>query len=301
MSFWIVSSRSLQVRLEPDRGDEARLVGAQQVPRPAHLEVVERDPVARAQVGVLLEHAQPLLRLGRHRVARRRQQVAVRAVVRASDAAAELVQVGEPEPVRARDDDRVGARHVEPGLDDRRRHQHVDLAVEERDHHALELLLGHLPVRDRDPHLRSQRLDQPAGAVDRLDPVVDVEHLPAAVDLAADRVLDQLLVELRHPRDDRRAVPRRGFDEAHLAESHEAHLERARDRRGGQGQHVDARAELPEALLVADAEALLLVDHDQAQVGERDVLRQEPVRPDHDVDPAVGDALDDGARLGGGC
>ena len=38
------------------------------------------------------------------------------------------------------------------------------------------------------------------------------------------------------------------------------------------------------ALLVGDAEALLLVDHEQAEVLERDVLGQEAVRADDDVD-----------------
>ena len=46
-------------------------------------------------------------------------------------------------------------------------------------------------------------------------------------------------------------------------------------------------------LLVRDPEALLLVDDQQAQVGEGDVLRQDPVRADEDVDRPVGHALDD--------
>ena len=38
-----------------------------------------------------------------------------------------------------------------------------------------------------------------------------------------------------------------------------------------------SRAELLEALLGGDAEALLLVDDEQAQVAEADVLREQPV------------------------
>ena len=52
------------------------------------------------------------------------------------------------------------------------------------------------------------------------------------------------------------------------------------------------RAELLQPLLVRDAEPLLLVDDQQAQVLERHVLAQQPVRADHDVDLAVlGDVL----------
>ena len=43
-----------------------------------------------------------------------------------------------------------------------------------------------------------------------------------------------------------------------------------------------------QALLLLHAEALLLVDDDQAEVRERDVLAEQPVRADDDVDRAVG-------------
>ena len=42
-----------------------------------------------------------------------------------------------------------------------------------------------------------------------------------------------------------------------------------------------------------DAEALLLVDHQQTEVAEAHVVRQQPVRPDHDVDVARGEPGDD--------
>ena len=47
------------------------------------------------------------------------------------------------------------------------------------------------------------------------------------------------------------------------------------------------RAELLQPLLVRDAEPLLLVDDQQAEVLERDVAAEQPVRADHDVDLAV--------------
>ena len=56
---------------------------------------------------------------------------------------------------------------------------------------------------------------------------------------------------------------------------------------------VDVGAQRLQPLLVLDAEALLLVDDDEAEVVEHDVLRQEPVRPDDDVDGAVGQPRED--------
>jgi hypothetical protein len=73
----------------------------------------------------------------------------------------------------------------------------------------------------------------------------------------------------------------------------EAQMQGARDRGGRQGQDVDLLAHRLDPLLVADAEALLLVDHQQPEVGEGDVLRQDPMRPDEDVDRSVRQALDD--------
>ena len=40
-----------------------------------------------------------------------------------------------------------------PGLHDRGAHQHVEALLPEVDHHLLELVLPHLPVRGGDPRL----------------------------------------------------------------------------------------------------------------------------------------------------
>ena len=57
----------------------------------------------------------------------------------------------------------------------------------EVDDDLLERVLAHLPVRDRDPRLGHQLADPRGGPLDRLDPVVDVEDLALAQQLAADR------------------------------------------------------------------------------------------------------------------
>jgi hypothetical protein len=64
------------------------------------------------------------------------------------------------------------------------------------------------------------------------------------------------------------------------------HLQGARDRRRREREHVDARLEGLDALLVGDAEALLLVDDQQAEPLEVHVLREQAVGADHDVDGA---------------
>jgi hypothetical protein len=46
-----------------------------------------------------------------------------------------------------------------------------------------------------------------------------------------------------------------------------------------------------ESLFVAHTEALLFVDHQQAQVAKFHVFREQPVRTDHDIDLAFRDFL----------
>ena len=52
-----------------------------------------------------------------------------------------------------------------------------------------------------------------------------------------------------------------------------------------------------QGVALLDAEAVLLVDDDQPEVGELDALLQQGVRADDDAGPAVGDLR---ARLAGG-
>ena len=122
---------------------------------------------------------------------------------------------------------------------------------------------------------------------DRLDvvhAVVDEIDLPVAVEFAQDRVPDQLVVPADDPRLDRQAFRRRRLQVADVADAEQSQVQRPRDRRGRHRQHVHHRPQVLEPLLVLDAEPLLLVDDDQAEILEVHVLRNQPVRADDDVD-----------------
>ncbi len=116
---------------------------------------------------------------------------------------------------------------------------------------------------------------------------MDEVDLAVAVQLAQDRLAHQRLVELAHEGLDRQALLGRRVDGAQVAHAGQAHVQGARDRRGGERQHVHLGAQLLDALLVRHAEALLLVDDQQAQVLERHILAQQAMRADHQVDAAV--------------
>ena len=133
-------------------------------------------------------------------------------------------------------------------------------------HHALELALGHLAVRDGDARLGQQLGELLAPVLDRLDLVVQEVDLAAALELAQHRLADRCRwpslrtkVLIARRRCGAVAITRQ------VAQALERHAERARDRRRGERQHVDLGAQRLDRLLVAHAEAVLLVDDQQAR------------------------------------
>ena len=118
----------------------------------------------------------------------------------------------------------------------------------------------------------------------RLDPVVDEEGLPAAVDLAEHRIPDTLVVERKDLRVDRQAVPRRRVYHRYVPYARHRHRERSRNRRRRHTEDIDAPFELLEVFLLPYAEAVFLVDDHEPQILEAHVPREEPVGPHDYID-----------------
>ena len=74
--------------------------------------------------------------------------------------------------------------------------------------------------------------------VNGADAVVQKKNLPAAVHFPLDGVADQPLVVLRHDGFHRQPVLRRRFNRAHVARAGQREIQRARNRRRAQRQHV---------------------------------------------------------------
>ena len=85
-----------------------------------------------------------------------------------------------------------------------------------------------------------------------------------------------------------------------VANPDQRHLERARDRRGRQREHVDVGLDLLDLLFVLYAEALLLVDDQQPEILELDVVGEQAVGADHTVDVAVAHPVHHLLGLAGG-
>ena len=116
---------------------------------------------------------------------------------------------------------------------------------------------------------------------------MEEEGLAAALELALDRAPDEVLVVGADVGADRAPPLGRRLDHRDVAQPGEAHLQGARDRRRREREHVDLQLQLAQQLLLLDAEALLLVDDQQAEVLGADVAREQPVGADQDVDLAL--------------
>ena len=288
-----VEDRLLQhrlIELEADLLDVAGLFLAEQIAGAADVEVVRGELEAGAQRFQRLQHLQPPLGLRGDLLLRRQREQRIGAQLRAPDPAAQLIELRQAEHVGAVHDQRVGGGDIEAGLDDRGREQDVVFAVVERRHDVLDHGRRHLAVRDRDLHLRHVLVEEILDAGEVLDPRHHVERLPAAIAFAQQRLADHQGIVRRHEGAHRQPIDRRRGDDREIAHAGQRQLQRARDRRRAQRQHMHLRPQLLQPLLVADAEMLLLVDDQQAEIPELDRLAEQRMGADDDVDIAVGQA-----------
>ena len=97
--------------------------------------------------------------------------------------------------------------------------------------------------------------------------------------------LDEVVGLLGHNGTNGLPVLRRCGDDGQLPQTHQRHVQGPGNGRRRQGDHVGRLPQLLEPLLVGDAEALLLVDDDEPQVGELHVFGQQAMGADEDVHP----------------
>ncbi len=212
----------------------------------------------------------------------------------APDPPAQLVELGDAEALGALDQHHGRVRHVDPDLDHRRRHQHVGLPGGERRHRLRLLGRVHLPVDQPDAEVAQLAAAQPLGLL----PGRLAGHFLGDLDQRAD---DERLAPLAQPLPQEfvgapRDRPRRRLSSspacAPPGRLWSAVVSRSpysvRDRVRGIGVAVmwrtcGAHPGDPlgvERLPLRDPEAVLLVDHDEAEAGEVDGRLDQRVRPD---------------------
>src|SRR5581483_2940427 len=289
----------LDVQVVADGRNVSRLVLTEEVAGAADLEVAHGDLEARPELGVLADRLEALVGLFCQRPLGREEEVGVRPLPGAAHAAPQLMQLTEAHKVGAVDDERVDRRHVDARLDDRRADEDVVLALPEVEHDLLEHGLVHLPMGDGNARFGHELLEARRHALDVLHSVVHEEDLAFTQQLTPDRFAYGTLVVLADVGEDRHALGGWRVQQREVADPGEAHLEGARDWRGGQREYVDVDLELLDVLLVGDAEALFLVDNEQPKVLELDVATEKTVRADDNVNLAALQPLHHLARLRG--
>ena len=205
----------------------------------------------------------------------------------ATDPPAQLIQLSQAEGVGTIHEDCIGVGDIETGFDDSRGQQHVRFLPVKFQHYGLHQAGVHLTMRNNDSRLRNQISQPSAGAFDSVDSVVNEEHLAAATQLTKNRLANESLSETRDLRANRQAIGGRGFDHRQLAKAGHRHLQRARNRSGGQGEDVQLCPQLLEAFLVLHPEPLFLINHEEAQIAKLYVLLQEAMGADDDIQGPV--------------
>ena len=119
------------VEVETDVGDVPGLLTAEQVARAADLQILHRHLHACAELRMGRDRRQPLVRLLGQRNLRWIEEVGIRTFPATAHPTTELVQLGEAEPVRPVDDERVRVGDVQAGLHDGGADQDVSGALPE--------------------------------------------------------------------------------------------------------------------------------------------------------------------------
>src|SRR5258708_738601 len=180
----------LRVELKADGFDVAAFLGAQHVACAEEFEIEGSDFETRTEIREFFQRGEAAAGDRREFDLRRKHQVSVGAPVGSSDSSTQLIELREPEPVGAVDQNRVAQRNIEAVLDDRGRNQYVGFVVHEFQHHFFQFAFRHLSVADDNSGFRNKRLDLGGNFPDGVHAVVDEIDLAPALQFLLDRGLN---------------------------------------------------------------------------------------------------------------
>ena len=272
----------------------AGLARAEHLAGTAHLQVAPRDLET---VAGLAQGRQTRPRHFRQR--RLVQQHAMALLRAAANAPAQLVQLRQAQPLGILDDHERGVGHVHADLDDGGRHQQLCLAALERRHDFFLFRRLHAPVDQR--HLEfGQRFVQGLRRIrcrlqfqclrfldQRTDPISLAAGGAGVADAAHD--IGAARGGNRHGLD-RLAARRQFVNHRYVQIGVEALRQRARNGRGGHDQLMRPARALAALLAqrqpLVHTEAVLLVHHDQSEIGELHAFLKQCLGADGDGGPA---------------
>ncbi len=208
----------------------------------------------------------------------------------ATDPSAKLVQLRQPEPLRASDKHDCRIRDINTHLDHGRRHQDIRFPFTEALHDGRLFSRGHLPVYQFHPlagkHLCAQAMKHLLRRLQfRLrrfgDQRINKKSLPSFSDLLPDEIIClRQLILLDHPRDNFLPTLRHLVQDADIQVAVYRHRQRSRNRRSGHDQHVGLLTLFIQHPALLHPEFMLLINHQQPQPLEHHAVLDDRMRAD---------------------
>ena len=276
-------AQQLAVEVVADSRHMAVLGPAQDAAGPADLQIPHGDPEAAAHVGEFPDGGKAFFRHFPQDPVPLVHQEGVGGTAGPADTAPQLIELGQAHPVGVTDDNGIDVGNIHTGLNNSGRDQDIDPAADKIIHEIFQLGFGHTAMAEFDPGLRNQLAQPVRDQIDIVDPVMDVIDLSPAGQLPDDGFPDHLFIVFHDIGLDGDAAFRGFLQQAHIPDPDQAHMEGPGNRRGGQGQDIHILPQFFDLFLVGDAEALLLVDHQQAKVFKMNIFGQQAVGADDDI------------------
>ena len=135
------------------------------------------------------------------------------------------MQLGKAHTICILYDKRIGVWDIHAGFDDRGTHQHVNFVFQKLPPYLGQLVFRHFSMAKSHAGLRNLRLDSRSGAFDGSYVVMEIIDLPPTPQFAADGLIDDRIVVFQNICLHGMAVMRRFFNDAHVADTRQCHIE----------------------------------------------------------------------------
>ena len=181
------------------------------------------------------------------------------------------------------DDHGIHIRNIQPSLNYRCRHQHIDLTVDKIIHDPFQLMLLHLSVGKSHDSLRNQLLHGRRHICDCIDTVIYIIHLAVPGKLPDDRLPHHFLIVFADKGLDGKPVAGRLLQHAHIPDPHQRHMQCPGDRCGRKRKHIHIIFDFLYFFLMSHAETLFLINDQKSQILKLNIRRKDPVGPDDNI------------------
>ena len=261
----------------------ARLLGTQQVAGTPDFQIPHGNFEAGAEFRKIPNGRQPFFRNFRQVFVRTVGEIGIGVPGGASYPPPELMQLGQAEPVGIFNNQGIGVWNVQAGFNDGGAYQNLDFALGHGLHDLAQSFLAHLTVSYSHPQAGDPTLEGTGAFVNGFRPIVQIVNLAAPFHLPADGVIQHSGIVLHHKGLHRIPVGRGLLNGGHIPDAGQRHVQCPGNGGCREGQHIHALGHFLQPFLMADTEALLLVNNQKPQILELNAFLQQLVGTDDQI------------------